>query len=112
MPIPQYSAVNGPFVSPDGRLTFAGNVFLRELWLRGGGSNAPSNDELLLSEYADAGIEETKATLFALADTIAAAPIQTPHAQRDDEDGQISALREELAAALKRIDALEQGFQL
>jgi hypothetical protein len=80
MAIPQYSAVNGPFVSPDGRLTFAGNVFLRELWLRGGGSIAPSNDELLLSEYADAGIEELKATVYALADELRSLPpvVQLP----------------------------------
>jgi hypothetical protein len=80
MPIPQYSAVNGPFVSPDGRLTMAGNVFLRELWLRGGGAIAPSNDELLLSEYADAGIEELKATVYALTDELRSLPpvVQLP----------------------------------
>jgi hypothetical protein len=80
MPIPQYSAVNGPFVSPDGRLTMAGNVFLRELWLRGGGAIAPSNDELLLSEYADAGIEEIKATVAALTDELRSLPpvVQLP----------------------------------
>ena len=111
MAVPQYSAVNGPFVNADGRLSFAASVFLREMWIRAGGAIAPSNDELLLSEYADAGIEETKATLFALADTVAVAPIPTQHAQRDDGSGELSALREELAAALKRIDALEQGFQ-
>lgn len=112
MPIAQYSAVNGPFVNADGRLSLAGSVFLRELWLRGGGAIAPTNDELLLSEYADAGIEEAKATLYALADTTAMAPIQTPHAQFDDASGELSGLRAELDAMRKRIDALEQGYQL
>ena len=47
MKIPQYSAPNAPFTEKDGRLTFAGNVFLRDLWLRVGGANGLSNTELL-----------------------------------------------------------------
>ena len=46
MPIPQYSAVNGPFVNADGRLSFAGGVFLRDLWLRTGGAVALTNNDL------------------------------------------------------------------
>lgn len=37
--IPQYSAINAPFVDKEtGLLSFAGSVFLRELWLRSGGT--------------------------------------------------------------------------
>jgi hypothetical protein len=62
--IAQFSAPNTPWVTADGRLTFAANVFLRDLWLRAGGSSAPTNNDLALSEYADAGIEELKAAFF------------------------------------------------
>jgi len=46
MAIPQYSAPNAPFVDASGRLTFAANTFLRDLWKRAGGTDAMSNTEL------------------------------------------------------------------
>lgn len=52
--LPQFSAPNAPFVGPDGRLTYAANVFLRDLWLRVGGADAPTNGDL--EGFADAAL--------------------------------------------------------
>lgn len=74
--LPQYSAPNSPFVGADGRLTYAANVFLRDLWLRVGGSSAMSNAEL--------------------ADLIAAIDDATTRA--DGANAAVCALRDELKA--------------
>lgn len=46
MSISQYSAPNSPFVGPDGRLTYAANVFLRQVYERIGGTSGLSSGEL------------------------------------------------------------------
>ena len=64
MAIQQFSPPYTPFVNPaTGSLTQEATIFLRELWMRVGGSSAPNNNELSATEYADAGIEEMKVTL-------------------------------------------------
>lgn len=106
--IAQYSAVNGPFVAPDGRLSFAANVFLRELWLRGGGSIAPTNNELQASEYADAGIEESKAAIMSLLDQVGSLPQYVPAFERVDDSAEVASLRAEVDSLRSRIQALEE----
>jgi hypothetical protein len=44
--IPQWSAPNTPFVGPDGRLTYAANVFLRQVFERIGGSSGVTPRDL------------------------------------------------------------------
>lgn len=94
--IPQYSSVNAPFVDPQtGILSYAANVWLRDLWNRTGGATAPSNNDLATTEYADAGIEENKAATYALADQLNAFDV--------------SGLLATIAELAKRVEALEQG---
>ena len=111
-PIPQFSAPNAPFVGPDGRLTFSAHVFLREIWLRAGGAIAPSNTDLAVMEYADAGIEENVARTYALDTTVGVAPICTPHSVTEEPSSELVALRSEVDDLRTRIAALEQGYQL
>lgn len=106
--IPQFSASNAPFVEADGRLSFAANVWLRDLWLRVGGANAPSNTDLQAQEYADAGIEEAKAQLFAFQDAISKTPSLAFDASQLDPLSELSSLRAEVDALRNRLDALEQ----
>jgi hypothetical protein len=101
MATPQYSAVNGPFTEPStGQLTFAGNVFLRDLWLRGGGAVAPTNTELAATEYADAGIESMQLDIYELRDTLFAMTTQA------------NDLRALLQVLTVRVEAIEQGTEL
>jgi len=108
----QFSPPGAPWVDPQtGMLTMSASVWLRDLYLRVGGSVAPSNNDLAVTEYADAGIEETKAELAALANTAMQQPAAIPQAQ-DFVPDEVGALRAELAAAIARIEALEQGTSL
>lgn len=81
------------------RLNPEHDKFLERLLARAGGVSGVGSDELLLSQFEDAGIEETKADLFALRDEL-----------RQGES--VASLRESLVAALRRIEALEQGMIL
>ena len=71
MAIQQFSPPYTPFVNPaTGSLTQEATIFLREIWMRVGGSSAPSNNDLSLSEYADAGIESIQADVYHLRDQL------------------------------------------
>jgi hypothetical protein len=103
--IPQFSAPQSPFVGPDGRLTFAGNVFLRDLWLRGGGAIASSNTELQteidgiqseLGQQSDSSSSSLEASIDA--------------AKQEFRQWPVAAGLLELVVELsKRVEALEQG---
>jgi peptidoglycan hydrolase CwlO-like protein len=96
--IAQYSAVNAPFVDPtSGILSYAANVFLRDLWMRTGGTTAPTNNELSATEYADAGIESMQADIYRLRDELEAT------------QGQVSHLRDALAQLQVQITGIDQG---
>lgn len=79
------------------------------LWNRVGGSNAVSIDELQIMAMEDAGIEEAKATLFALADEMAQMPTPAPDADEDPQDGRIEAMAAELAELRAKVESLLQG---
>ena len=97
-PIPQYSAVNSPFVDPaTGLLSQAGATHLRQLWLRVGGAIAPTNNELSATEYADAGIECIISDVYALRDELRSVC------------GEISALQAMVAEHTKRLQDAAQG---
>lgn len=107
---------------PIGTVTIQGRVYdvpTHPEWVRFfesaldriGGPTGSSSNDLTLSQFEDAGIEETKAALFAVQDGFNQAP---PVVSVKDEEASplLSALMEELALLRSRIDALEQGVSL
>ena len=101
MAIQQFSPPHAPFVDlSTGSLTQEASIFLREIWMRVGGSSAPNNNELSATEYADAGIEEMKLEAYHLRDELGLALGQV---------AQLSAMVDTLS---KRIDGLEMGVSI
>lgn len=95
---------------------------LTELLGRAGGTTGPGTEDLTVSQFEDAGIEETKAGLSTARDEFGQLPrIETTALDGDqlppalqfvpteDASGGVSALREELDALRVRVASLEQG---
>jgi len=98
--LPQYSAPNAPFVGPDGRLTYAGNAFLRQVWERLGGADSWSVSDLMNAPA------QSSAALDVLASDVEAVKVSTQIAElqalvaelsKTDIESQIAQLREQVA---------------
>lgn len=98
--LPSWSPPAATWVDKNGRLTVEAQRWLRDLWFRVGGANAPSNADIAITEYADSGIEESKAEMFRIRGNL------------ETEINRIEELRAILYEQAKRIDALEQGLSL
>ena len=103
-----------PLVDPQtGVITREWYKFFEQLFVRSGGSIAPTNDDLARDLPEDAGIEETKADLYRLRDEANSQPptggFFTPVPA---EDGRLQALEAELARLVKEVEALKQGVIL
>ncbi len=68
-----------PLAGPDGLITREWYRYFDEVVVRLGAASGSGTDDLTTSAFEDAGIEETKAGLYALRDEIMAAPVATPH---------------------------------
>ena len=68
-----------PLAGPDGLITREWYRYFDEVAVRLGAASGSGTDDLTTSAFEDAGIEETKAGLYALRDEIMAAPVATPH---------------------------------
>lgn len=109
------------FVSADGRLTPEAYRALQTLMVRVGGPVAPTINELDAQQYADAGIEETRALLYAAmnefgsaapaASTPADDPLLPPacFATIDALQSDMNDLRETVARLTTQINDLNQG---
>ena len=103
--------------TPRGGIAIAGNLpatpeMLRWMWdvdKRIGSVTGSSADDLTLSQFEDAGIEEVKANAYAMADIIGQLPAQQFQQPEQDVSGEIAALREEVQALRQAIEALLQG---
>lgn len=71
----------------------------RDITERAGGVTGMGSHELALSQFEDAGIEETKALLYVTSDSLA-------------QQNEIAQLRELVAVLAARIEAIEQGVSL
>ena len=101
MAIQQFSPPHAPFVDlSTGSLTQEASIFIREIWLRLGGASAPNNNELSVTEYADAGIEELKFDAYRLRDELGLAL------------GQVAQLAAMVDVLSKRIEGLEMGVSI
>lgn len=67
-----------PLAGPDGLITREWYRYFDEVSVRLGAASGSGTDDLTTSAFEDAGIEETKAGLYALRDEIMAAPVATP----------------------------------
>lgn len=65
---------NIPVIDVNNNFTPAWYIFMQNLWLRVGGSVSQSNDDLIIGQLDDAGIEEIKSDLYAIKDEINSAP--------------------------------------
>lgn len=102
MSIPQYSAPNAPFVGPDGRLTYAGNAFLRQVWERIGGADSWSVDDLMTApapSSAALDVLAADAEASKLLGEVAELQAQVAELSKTDIETQVNQLREQIAAA-------------
>lgn len=81
--------------------------FLQASIVRQGGVVAPTITDLDSQQYADAGIEETKAGLFALADALGVSPLPADITPIDVLTAEVYALREVVATLITEIDSLK-----
>jgi hypothetical protein len=90
---------------------------------RMGGVEGASTDDLTLSQFEDAGIEEHKLGLFRLTDDIGQLPLTPQTAEQDDVSppvvqampvddvgNGIDGLRAQIAELTKAVEALQQGM--
>lgn len=101
-------------------------LFFQAVFIRIGGANGESNTELVASAFEDAGIEETKALLFAQAQQfgqlpppvdqttmLVEQPDQRPAPYSDPVveqlTQQLASLQDQLAEVLKEVQALKQS---
>lgn len=104
---------------PKAGMPVVGNLPMSREWYRWanditqrvGGVTGSSNDELALSQFEDAGIEEAKAAIYRVADETGIAPLPQQE-QVDQLTAQVNHLREELAALAQIIQDLQQGTSL
>jgi hypothetical protein len=83
----------------------AWDLFLRALVERVGGTEAPSNTELALAQYDDAGLEEMKAELYRLRDDVR--PPLATEPLREPLETLVYALVAELAEVRKELESLK-----
>ena len=63
---------NIPVLDQNNNFTPAWYIFLQNLFIRAGGAVSQTNNDLILGQMDDAGIEEVKADLYAIRDQISA----------------------------------------
>ena len=86
--------------------------YFEALMTRVGGVTGAGTDDLALSQFEDAGVEEHKHALFKLADAVAQSPIAVIDAIESDIGASVEELREQVAELTKAVEALQQGFQI
>lgn len=94
-----------------------GSIRVSDAWYRWatdatarmGGVTGASSQDLTVSQFEDAGVEESKAALYRLTDDMAQAPVRQEAWQQDDPHPSIEALRSEVQELRKMIEALQQG---
>ena len=101
-----------PLIGPDGRVTSEWFRFFHDITQRVGGVAGASADDLALSQFGDAGIEELKQALYRSSNEFGQAPAMQPILSSDDIQAELSALRDLLAEQGKAIEALNQGTTL
>lgn len=84
--------------------------FFENIFSRIGGVSGSSSEDLTLSQFEDAGIEETKAVVYAYRDELSQLPAYEAVSTTEEPSGALEALREELNALRNQVQALQQGL--
>jgi hypothetical protein len=106
--VPPKVAISDPRT---GLITREWYLFLLSMFERVGGSSGTSTTDLTLSQFEDAGIEETKAFLFRLADQTQSMPV-VELMQIDSQENRYFALEAEVAILRRQIDDIRLGTNL
>ena len=103
---------------PRAGMPVAGTATISREWYRwayditqrvGGVTGAGTND-LTLSQFEDAGIEEHKHALYRLTDDVWQMPPRVEMSPADDQAPLIEELRAQVAELTKAVEALQQGL--
>ena len=103
---------------PRAGMPVAGTATISREWYRwayditqrvGGVTGAGTND-LTLSQFEDAGIEEHKHALYRLTDDVWQMPPMVEMSPADDQAPLIEELRAQVAELTKAVEALQQGL--
>ena len=99
-----------PLVDPQtGLITREWSRYLSGVYARVGGAQGESTTDLTTSAFDDAGIEELKAGVYALADTVQSAPMQAIETQVEYLETEAASMRAEIAALRQQIADIQQG---
>lgn len=99
-----------PLVDANGQVNREWYRYFNDLTKRAGGVDGSSSEDLTLSQFEDAGIEEAKQSAFRLADEFG----QLPPAVSmliEAQQTEISDIREAIAALAQAIQDIRQGAQ-
>lgn len=104
---------------PRAGMPLVGNSAMSREWYRWahditqrvGGVTGAGTDDLSLSQFEDAGIEEAKQAQFRLADEVGQIPAMHVHQAPEDLETQINALREAVAVLAQTIRDMQEGQQ-
>ena len=103
---------------PRAGMPVAGTATISREWYRWayditqrvGGVTGAGTDDLSLSQFEDAGIEEARHAIFRLADEVGQAPKNQTHQTQEDLETQINDLRETVAALAQIIRDIQEGL--
>lgn len=99
-----------PIANADGTITRPWFLYLQGVFNRIGGPSAETNTEIVMSGFADAGIEETKAVLFALTQNSLQNPVSSqPLVVQIDPHARLEQLEATVAELVKEIQSLKQS---
>ena len=86
--------------------------FFESMFNRVGGTTGAGSNDFALSQFEDAGTEETKAALAAAKDEFGQIPPSSMSAAQPDEidNAEIASLRAEVDALRQIVQALQQGI--
>jgi hypothetical protein len=87
-------------------------LFFQAMFLRIGGTNGQSNDDLLQGIPEELGAAELLALQISAADGIAQTPPAIPALTVNDLTGELQAMRDQMAEITKRLDDIQQGTLL
>lgn len=98
-----------PLVDANGQVNREWYRYFSDLTKRAGGVDGSSSEDLTLSQFEGAGIEESKQAGFRLADEVGQLPPLM--AVIEAQQTEISDLREAIAALAQAIQDIRQGAQ-
>ena len=99
-----------PLIDAGGRISREWYRWASDATVRMGGVDGASTDDLTLSQFEDAGIEEHKLALYRLTDDVGQSPTVAQAVTVDDVGVGIEELRAQIAELTKAVEALQQGM--